>query len=226
MDAHHLRIDALLLPYPAFRTDLRMRSRTSTADGWEELQRERTPEPGRLKVFARRGWNQVVGTGRARVEAWIRGEHAKEDGPVEHEGWLLPIWRADNDVDEPASDVWGPAAALLGDDDARDDLFIDEMLPGAWTEGLPAAFRIRWMEQAVLRVEEEGARPAMQAAGGYALVRWPVRTLVAVLDVRSVASGSPPSGVVPGFSEHLEPVALPDLGIRDVRARLAALQRP
>jgi hypothetical protein len=227
MDANHLRIEALLGVDDTARLDLKMRARSARPDAWVELQSERTPAPGRLNVFKRHGWNHLIELGRAQVARWIRGEGLEADGPRELEGWLVPVWRADNDVDEPASDAWGPAAVLLADSPVHDALFIDEMLPEPWSRGLPSSFRIRWMRQAVLRlVEDRGpSMSAVERAGGFALVRVEVDTLVAVLDVQPIEAGSVPTDSVPGYTERLVPVAgvSERVGIERIQQRLDAL---
>ncbi len=212
MDANHLRIDALLGMNEASRVDLRVRARASRVEAWVDLQCERVPAPGRLNVFQRRNWNHLIARGSAVVASWI--DPASDEGaPRELEGWLIPVWRGDNDVEEPVDDGWSPAAVLLADRDADspvpDALFIDEMLPEAWQDGLPAAFRIRWMRQPVLRLVD-GASPGMpgivEEAGRYALIRVPIDTLVAVTDIHPVASGAPPTTSLPAYTERLVPV--------------------
>ena len=184
-----------------------------------------------MNVFKRRAWQRLLDLGKSRVDGWIAGDASERVGPVELEGWLVPVWRGDNDVEEPVVDGWGPAAVLLADRardaSVADELFIDEMLPDAWESGLEQAFRIRWMRQAVLRLVEDRPHLAGVAErdGGFALLQVDVDTLVAVLEVREVATGSTPTTAIPGYTHVL--VASDDVraieGMDGLQARLDAL---
>lgn len=211
MDATHLTIEALLGVDETVRRELRMRARTADPDGWVELQKERTPEPSWFQRSARGAWRRLAETGRAQVVEWIRGGGGPADQPRELEGWLVPVWRGDNDIEEPVSDGWAPAAVLLPDraPEVPDALYIDEVLPEEWSEGLPAAFRIRWMRQPVLRLRsKDGLRgPAVARTGDFALVRNAVDTLVAVLDLHPMSPGAAPTERLPGYTERLVPVS-------------------
>jgi len=169
---------------------------------WEARQRARVPEPGALRLVARRQWRAALEAARALCDPG--GEHAVE---------VVPVWWGDNDVDVPHQD-WRATVALLSPTLERSAFAPDECVQAPVSVRAQATLR-RFTLGQVIRTREAAARRLAHTFGPFAAVASPVVEVVSVEAVRPIEHRAAPRAHVPPYSLLVAPATDLDASLRD-----------